>query len=250
MSTFARSTGAAAPTPLTFSFSTLPLRVIMRGDEPWFVAADVCDALSIGRTDDGVRRLDEDEKGTDSIRTPGGTQQMVVINESGLYSLILGSRKPEAKRFKKWVTSEVLPAIRKTGRYEHTPEPKPEPKPVLVQDRDLSQSDMQVIRDRIEDIAQRFRWHKAWRMGMWHHLRAKTGVASPKPFQIKHVDTLGRELYRLEVVAVRLSNAFADAESECIAKVLRGGVTGEALKEVLGNIARLDLPRNPSTAIR
>jgi prophage antirepressor-like protein len=244
MNNTVRSTGAAAPTPLTFSFSTLPLRVIMRGDEPWFVASDVLSTIDLDRK--ALERLDEDEKGVSSIHTPGGTQQMVVINESGLYSLILGSRKPEAKRFKRWVTAEVLPAIRKTGRYEHKPAPTPTP----AEDRDLSQADMQVIRDRIEDIAQRFRWHKAWRMGMWHHLRAKTGVASPKPFQIKHVDTLGRELYRLEVVAVRLSNAFADAESECIAKVLRGGVTGEALKEVLGNIARLDLPRNPSTAIR
>jgi prophage antirepressor-like protein len=64
-----------------------------------------------------AERLDSDEKGVSSIHTPGGLQSVSVINESGLYSLILGSRKPEAKKFKKWVTSEVLPAIRKTGAY-------------------------------------------------------------------------------------------------------------------------------------
>lgn len=61
--------------------------------------------------------LDDDEKGAHIVRTPGGEQEVTIINESGLYSLILRSRKPSAKRFKKWVTSEVLPSIRKTGRY-------------------------------------------------------------------------------------------------------------------------------------
>ncbi len=104
--------------PIVFAFESQALRVLQGADgEPWFVAADVCEALGIQRTDDGVSRLDDDEKGAGSIRTPGGEQRMTTVNESGLYSLILGSRKPEAKRFKKWVTSEVLPAIRKTGAY-------------------------------------------------------------------------------------------------------------------------------------
>lgn len=100
-----------------FKFGVIAVRVVEIDSSPWFVAGDVCAALGISRTDDGVGRLDRDEKGAASIRTPGGDQQMTVINESGLYSLILGSRKPEAKAFKKWVTSEVLPAIRKNGQY-------------------------------------------------------------------------------------------------------------------------------------
>lgn len=104
-----------------FYFEGKRVRVVVRSGEPWFVASDVAAVLEVGRTDDAVRRLDEDEKGTDTIRTPGGAQKMVVINESGLYSLILTSRKEAAKRFKKWVTSEVLPLIRKTGSY--APEP-------------------------------------------------------------------------------------------------------------------------------
>lgn len=104
---------------VTFSFVAQSVRIVMRGDEPWFVAADVCEALTIANHRDAVAKLDEDEKDgvgiTDAI---GREQETTIINESGLYSLILTSRKPEAKKFKKWVTSEVLPAIRKTGRYE------------------------------------------------------------------------------------------------------------------------------------
>ena len=101
--------------PLAFSFSNQPMRVVVLDGEPWFVSADILGALSLDRK--AMERLDSDEKGVSSIHTPGGLQSVSIINESGLYSLILGSRKPEAKKFKKWVTSEVLPAIRKTGAY-------------------------------------------------------------------------------------------------------------------------------------
>ena len=91
------------------------IRVIDQNGEPWFVAADVCAALEIDRTQ--TRRLDEDEKGVCSIQTPGGAQEYQTVNEPGLYSLVLGSRKPEAKAFKRWITHEVIPAIRKHGMY-------------------------------------------------------------------------------------------------------------------------------------
>jgi prophage antirepressor-like protein len=112
---------------LIFQFPAYQLRTVMRDGEPWFVAADVIAALGIGNITDALRRLDDEEKGFDSIDTLGGVQQLAIVNESGLYSLILGSRKPEAKKFKKWVTAEVLPAIRRTGRYVATqvgPEPQ------------------------------------------------------------------------------------------------------------------------------
>ena len=84
---------------------------------PWFVAADVCRALEMGETHVALRRLDEDEKDRFSTPTPGGTQEMSVVNEPGLYTLVLGSRKPQAKAFKRWITHEVIPQIRKTGGY-------------------------------------------------------------------------------------------------------------------------------------
>lgn len=93
------------------------IRVIEHDGEPWFVAADVCRALELGEVHVAMRRLDDDEKGRCSIPTPGGVQEMSIINEPGLYSLVLGSRKPEAKAFKRWITHEVIPSIRKTGVY-------------------------------------------------------------------------------------------------------------------------------------
>lgn len=92
-------------------------RVIDRNGEPWFSLADVCKRLGILNVADAAGRLDDDEKGIAKTDTLGGVQRIRIINESGLYSIILRSNKPEAKRFKKWVTSEVLPAIRKTGGY-------------------------------------------------------------------------------------------------------------------------------------
>jgi hypothetical protein len=85
--------------------------------EPWFVAADIAQSLEYRMASDMTRSLDDDEKGTQIVRTPSGDQEMLVINESGLYSAILRSRKPDAKRFKRWITHEVIPSIRKTGTY-------------------------------------------------------------------------------------------------------------------------------------
>lgn len=93
------------------------VRVVECEGEPWFVAKDVCECLELTDVSKTISLLDDDEKGTNSIRTPGGEQQMLVVSEPGLYSLILRSRKPEAKAFKRWVTHEVIPSIRKTGGY-------------------------------------------------------------------------------------------------------------------------------------
>lgn len=93
-------------------------RVIDRNGEPWFVLNDVCKRLDIANPRDAASRLDDDEKDAVGITdTIGRPQRTTIINESGLYSVILRSTRPGAKRFKKWVTSEVLPSIRKTGGY-------------------------------------------------------------------------------------------------------------------------------------
>ncbi|MBR3442179.1 MAG: LacI family DNA-binding transcriptional regulator [Bacteroidaceae bacterium] len=102
----------------TFNENNKPIRVELVDGEPWFVAKDVCDALTLENSRKATASLDDDEKGVSPIVTPSGTQQMTIVNESGLYNLIFQSRKPEAKKFRKWVTGEVLPSIRKTGRYE------------------------------------------------------------------------------------------------------------------------------------
>lgn len=93
------------------------VRTIEQNGEPWFMARDVCECLSIGKYRDAVSRLEEDERGSVEMDTPGGRQSLSAVNEYGLYSLVLSSRKPEAKEFKRWITHEVIPAIRKTGGY-------------------------------------------------------------------------------------------------------------------------------------
>lgn len=95
--------------------------------QPWFVAKDVCDSLGIGKYRDALSRLDDDERGSLLVDTPGGPQTVGTVSEAGFYKLVMRSRKPEAKAFQRWVTHEVLPAIRRTGGYmvakqDETPE--------------------------------------------------------------------------------------------------------------------------------
>lgn len=114
-------------TPSIFQYADKPVRSFLDElGEPWFVAVDVCAVLGIDNVGNSLSRLDDDEKADIHIMdiSSNGVKQsrrVITINESGLYSLILTSRKPEAKAFKKWITSEVLPAIRKTGSYTVQP---------------------------------------------------------------------------------------------------------------------------------
>lgn len=102
-------------TPFLFGESTIRTTII--GGCPWFVAKDVCVVLGIANNRDALTTLDEDEKGVANTDTLGGSQQMALVNESGLYRLVFKSRKAEAKAFQKWVFTEVLPSIRKRGIY-------------------------------------------------------------------------------------------------------------------------------------
>ncbi|MCI8868868.1 MAG: phage repressor protein/antirepressor Ant [Anaerotignum sp.] len=104
-----------------FTYNGNEVRTVQKDGEPWWVLKDVCEVLGIGNSRMTYERLEEDEKGVSLIDTLGGKQQMQVINESGLYNVIIRSDKPEAKPFRKWITSEVLPSIRRHGAYM-TPE--------------------------------------------------------------------------------------------------------------------------------
>ena len=107
----------------TFNFESNSIRTLAINNEPWFVAKDVCDAIGLTNSRMSLIALDEDEKGVSLIYTPSGQQEMNIVSESGMYTLILRCRDAVKKgsiphRFRKWVTSEVLPTIRKTGKYE------------------------------------------------------------------------------------------------------------------------------------
>ena len=124
--------------------------------EPWFVAADVCRVLDIKNPSDTINnRLDSDERGIEIIYTPSGDQEMLVVNESGLYNLLFRSPKPEAKKFRKWVTEEVLPSIRKTGSYSVTKSPID----VIVTDEDpvarLEAAKQLILEERAKQEAKR-----------------------------------------------------------------------------------------------
>lgn len=114
--------------------------------EPWFCAKDVCEVLTIKNHRDAITALDEDEKGVGKIYTLGGNQELTLVNESGLYTLIMRSNKPEARKFRKWVTGEVLPAIRKYGFY--TTDPKL-----------LSRAEEKANRQKIADMLKEVRGH-------------------------------------------------------------------------------------------
>lgn len=118
------STNSNAIAVSPFDFEGAQVRIIVRDGDPWFVLADACRILEIGNPSQAASRLDKDEKHTLTTNegmVQKGPQSLITINESGLYSLVVTSRKPSAKRFKKWVTSEVLPSIRKTGSYGQDP---------------------------------------------------------------------------------------------------------------------------------
>jgi prophage antirepressor-like protein len=123
-----QATGGQSETlPVEFKFQDHSVRTLMNNGEARFVHNDVCAALGIANPSDALSRLDEDEKGVAFAETPGGPQEMNVITEFGLYRLILRSNKPKAKAFQRWLIHDVLPAIRKTGRFEAVQqEPQPE----------------------------------------------------------------------------------------------------------------------------
>ena len=113
--------GADEPMLETLSFEDREVRMLLRDGNPWWVAKDVCEVLEIAESHRSLAALDDDEKGRHTVTTPGGPQEMAIINEPGLYSLVLRSRKPEAKRFKRWLTHDVIPAIRRHGCYRAGP---------------------------------------------------------------------------------------------------------------------------------
>lgn len=110
-----------------FNFNQSQVRTVIKDGEPWFVAKDICDILSLDNVGQALVRIPDYHKGVSLTDTLGGKQRISVISESGLYRLVLRSDKPQAEPFIEWVTSEVLPAIRKTGKYESSSISQPIP---------------------------------------------------------------------------------------------------------------------------
>jgi prophage antirepressor-like protein len=196
---------------LTFNFCVSSIRVVMLDGNPWFVAADVCSALEIINVARAMSRLDDDEKGVHTVNTLGGNQQMTVVSESGLYSLTLTSRKPEAKKFKKWVTSEVLPSIRKTGGYSSTPAAMPR----YV----IPQRDSQHINARIRLFAAPWRYSGSVRAALRDALRDVSGATSVTMTPVESLTAVHSEIERLAERSETALQWLADAEEQALAWV-------------------------------
>lgn len=206
-----------------FSFQeSHPVRVVMVDGNPWFVAKDVCDALRLVNSRKALMSLDEDEKGVTLSYTPGGEQKLNIISESGLYTLILRCRDAvkqgtTAWRFRKWVTNEVLPAIRKNGEYAYVePVPKCAGEP-------LDWRQKEELRGLINDIAQSFQYRNAWISGVWLALRRACRNPSPNPITVDDLPAIVAELRRILTAAETALGNMRAYERELLRDVVRGG---------------------------
>lgn len=214
-----------------FSFQeSHPIRVVLIGGEPWFVAADVCRALDIGNPTKAIKNLDDDEVALTSIQgLSRGNDQANIVSESGLYTLILRCRDAvkqgtTAWRFRKWVTNEVLPAIRKTGGYTYAePAPKRSAEPLTWKDQDE-------LKWLINDIARSFRFHNAWVNGIWYALRRAAGNPSPNPITVEDLPAMVRELRRILTASEGALGNMGKYERELLKKVVRGGQEPSAVE--------------------
>ncbi|GHN43048.1 BRO family protein [Lactobacillus delbrueckii] len=164
-----------------FDFEDTQVRVIEEHEQVWFVGKDVASILGYSQTAKAIREhVDEEDKGVSVLDTPGGKQQMTIVNESGLYSLVLSSKLPTAKKFKHWVTSEVLPAIRKHGGYSaQQAEPVDLPrKPVDILRLTVQALDEQNERlDKLEETFEQFKAEEPLSPGEYNYIGKLTGRA-------------------------------------------------------------------------
>ncbi|HHH6527828.1 TPA: Bro-N domain-containing protein [Escherichia coli] len=195
------------------------VRVVMINGDPWFVANDICNALSIQNVTQAIARLDEDERSMFNIGRQG---QANIISESGLYTLILRCRDAvkqgtTAWRFRKWVTNEVLPSIRKNGEYVYVdPEPMRAAEP-------LNWRQKEYLRGLINDIAQSFQYRNAWISGVWLALRRACRNPSPNPITVDDLPAITAELRRILTAAESALGNMRTYERELLRDVVRGG---------------------------
>lgn len=210
-----------------FSFQeNHPVRVVLVEGEPWFVALDICAALTIANPSDALRKLDHDEKLTLGLTEAQKIDRMArevnVVSESGLYTLILRCRDAvkrgtTAWRFRKWVTNEVLPAIRKTGGYDYVePAPKCAAEPL----------DWRVeheLRAIVNDIAQCFWYKQKWMNGIRHALRNACGTPAPLPLTVDDLPAIVAELRRILAAVETAQGNMRAYERDFLRDVVRRG---------------------------
>ncbi|MDC4982300.1 BRO-N domain-containing protein [Acinetobacter baumannii] len=197
------------------------VRVQLIDAEPWFCLADVCCVLSVDRTSRLLRDLDE--KGLADCHTPtnGGNQKIKFVNEPNLYRITFRSNKPEAKQFQDWVFNEVLPTIRKTGKYEA-------PKPIEKRNY-INNNDMLNIKRLIWCCAGHLDQKQSVSSAIWYSLRNVTGVPSPAKFEVEHLPLLAQEFNRiLSIIEPYLKARYA-CEEALVKRLLRDREDAQSL---------------------
>ncbi|HBY2502421.1 TPA: hypothetical protein MIS50_22200 [Klebsiella pneumoniae] len=212
-----------------------PVRVVMVDGEPWFVAMDICSALHIANPSDALKKLDHDEKLTLGLTEAQKLDRMArevnVVSESGLYTLILRCRDAvkqgtTAWRFRKWVTNEVLPAIRKSGEYSYV---EPAPK---IAGEPLDWRQKEELRGLINDIAQSFQYRNAWISGVWLALRRACRNPSPNPITVDDLPAIIAELRRILTAAETALGNMRVYERELLREVVRSGRQSMSCEEL------------------
>ncbi|EAQ0553972.1 Bro-N domain-containing protein [Salmonella enterica] len=203
---------ALAINSVEFNFESHNIRTVIIENEPWFVAVDVCNVLGIQNPSKALKALDDDERSNFKLGRQGEAN---IINESGLYTLILRCRDAVKQgtlpwRFRKWVTNEVLPTIRKTGRYQKQPPSEP-----------LNSNDMSNLKRLVWMMTGNMKFENAWNAGVWYALRSATGRPSPQPFSVDDLPALGEECRRIMKITSAVHSAVFDFEKEVIRKVVR-----------------------------
>ncbi|MFS1539501.1 MAG: Bro-N domain-containing protein [Candidatus Phlomobacter fragariae] len=209
---------------IPLSFEMHEVRTVILSGEPWFVGIDICSALGISNNRDALNKLDDDEKTTVALTDsqPGiGAQRISLISESGMFTLALRCRDAVKQgtlphRFRKWVTNEVLPSIRKTGKYEH-----PKYQPQQEAHEKFSNKDTQNLARIIALMTQNFRFRDAWNNAIWYALREVTGIPSPYPMEVRLVPSIASECERIWHVTEELQDKIADAEKTAIKRIIR-----------------------------
>lgn len=217
--------------PFTFQNSST-IRTESINGQPWFLANDLCNALGYSNPRKAINDHTFQEDVTKRYTlTSGGNQLMTWVNESGMYALIFGSKLPSAQAFKRWVTSVVLPALRNYGRYETPAASTP-----ALPKNELSEKDLQTIRDFIYSCSQTYTWGRCFSYAAWYALRKATGVKSPDKFEYKHMQTIIKELQRLQSITDYYHFTIAKIEQTLIKKIIRENGTPAELMEILNEM--------------
>ncbi|ECT1022373.1 phage antirepressor protein [Salmonella enterica] len=199
-----------------FYFQHSSVRVQIINNEPWFCLKDVCEILTVDRTSRLLRDLDEKGLADCHTLTIGGKQRLSFINEPNLYRVIFRSNKPEARQFQDWVFNEVLPTIRKTGRYEH-----PVSQPAWHTREPLNQEDLQNLKWLIDYMVDTLRFQGVWSRAIWLALRRVTGVPSPEKLSVEDLPALTRECRRIIEIIGLVNEKVARFEREAARRILR-----------------------------